>query len=104
MTLRLATSDGAQVTPVFRGRRYVSQGGDVIDQACPHVPMTLAAAEAQLAAYRKDADNPACGRLSRPYDEWGDQLSDAICMTRLHRMAAGWMRPEDADQPRRERA
>jgi len=94
----LATADGAQVVPVFPGPRFVSQGGTIRDQSLPNMVMTLADAEEGVALYRRDAADPANGRICERFAEWADQLTAAIMECKRQRRELGWTDPHALDR------
>jgi hypothetical protein len=98
MTLVLAVSNGEVVAPVYRGPRFRSVGGDLIDLANQRDFITLAEAEQAVDLYRVHIAEAPTEAIARLCADWGYQLIQAIDTCKEQRRAAGWRNPHDADK------
>ncbi len=92
MTLVLATRDGAPVSPVYAGPRYVSRGGTIWDGCDLNARPTLQWAKqrfAELTALMIEADAKGEKPLAAIYAREAGGLYDAIRDTERWLMAGG---------------
>jgi hypothetical protein len=75
--LRLATLSGAQIAPA-NPLRYVSSGGEVIDQAQPSVRITLAEAREMARLFDEAHREVPHPRMAALYGMWAAQVSEAV--------------------------